>query len=81
MQMKYDLLLDYVGIIKKNIKDFAKIAKCLHKLTEKGRPFVWSNECQDVFDMLKQKLISFLVIGHPDFLRSSSLIQMQAKIL
>lgn len=55
------------GYYRKFIKDFAKIVKYLHKLTAKWRPFVWSNECQDTFDMLRPMLMSSSALGHPDF--------------
>ncbi len=47
--------------------DFATIAKPLHRLTEKGREFVWTTECQSAFDTLKQRLISAPVLAYPDF--------------
>jgi hypothetical protein len=52
---------------RKFIENFAKIAKCLHRLTEKGRNFVWDNECHNAFLKLKEKLTSTPVLGHPDF--------------
>lgn len=58
--------LGLCGYYRKFIKDFSKIAKCLHKLTEKGRPFVWDNDCQVAFDLLKHKLTTSPVLGHPD---------------
>nr|VZI43825.1 unnamed protein product [Spirometra erinaceieuropaei] len=38
------------------IADFAGIARPLHRLTEKGRRFLWSEECQTAFDDLKARL-------------------------
>ena len=49
------------------IKNFAKIAKPLHKLTEKSAPFLWTAECQLAFDNLKQSLTSAPVLAHPDY--------------
>lgn len=54
--------LGLCGYYRKFIKDFSKIAKCLHKLTEKGRPFVWDNDCQVAFDLLKHKLTTSPVL-------------------
>nr|XP_034338992.1 uncharacterized protein LOC117693065 [Crassostrea gigas] len=58
--------LGLCGYYRKFIKDFSKIAKCLHRLTEKGRPFVWDNDCQVAFDLLKHKPTTSPALGHPD---------------
>lgn len=58
--------LGLCGYYRKFIKDFSKIANCIHKLTEKGLPFVWDNNCQAAFDLLKHKLTTSPVSGHPD---------------
>lgn len=47
------------------VKDFAQIAKPLHKLTEKDRPFVWTAECQSAFDELKRLLTSSPILAYP----------------
>ena len=39
MSKNYGHLWDSVGIIENSFKNFSKLAKCLHKLTEKGRKF------------------------------------------
>lgn len=49
------------------IKDFSTIAKPLTTLTEKNRPFLWDNTCQQAFDSLKTALSSAPVLAHPDF--------------
>lgn len=59
--------LGLCGYYRKFIENFAKTAKCLHRLTEKGRNFVWNTECHDAFQKLKEKLTSAPVLGHPDF--------------
>ncbi|BHF79421.1 hypothetical protein SprV_0702254100 [Sparganum proliferum] len=38
------------------IRDFAGIARPLHRLTEKGREFRWTDECQAAFDELRTRL-------------------------
>lgn len=48
------------------IKDFAKIAKCLHILTGKNQEWNWTHECDAAFETLKQKLISAPILGYPD---------------
>lgn len=49
------------------IKDFSTIAKPLTTLTEKNRPFLWDNTCQQAFETLKTALSSAPVLAHPDF--------------
>ena len=50
------------------MKDFAHIASPLHALTEKGREWVWSKECNDAFFDLKKCLVfSPIVLTLPDF--------------
>jgi hypothetical protein len=43
--------MGFCGYYRKFIQNFSKLAKCLHKLTEKGRKFEWTNECQSAFPM------------------------------
>jgi transposase InsO family protein len=47
------------------VKDFSKIVKPMTQLTEKGRPFTWSSECETAFQTLKQALISPSIMGFP----------------
>ena len=46
------------------VKDYAKIAKPLNDLLKKNMPFVWSNECEEAFEILKTKLITPPILGH-----------------
>lgn len=47
-------------------KGFAEIARPLHQLTEKGKRFVWGEECQESFQRLKASFISAPVLAYPD---------------
>ena len=49
------------------VKDYAKLASPLHKLTWKGEKFVWSDSCQVAFDKLKHALVSAPILAFPDF--------------
>ena len=49
------------------IKDFAQIAKPLHKLTERTSSFLWTTECQKSFEILRHLLSSPLILSYPDF--------------
>ena len=52
---------------RKFIKDFATIAKLLHRLTERDRPFSWMKDCASAFAELKLRLISTPILTYPDF--------------
>lgn len=49
------------------IKGFAQIASPLNKLTSKKEKFVWSPQCQQAFETLKEKLVSAPILAYPDF--------------
>ena len=51
------------------IKDFATIAKPLHKLTEKKQSFKWTYECQQAFAQLKHLLTTAPILALPDWSR------------
>ena len=44
---------------------FCDNPRSLHKLTEKGKPYAWPDECQNSFDKLKEMLTSAPVLGYP----------------
>lgn len=51
----------FVGLAsfyKKFIRNFSYIARPLTLLTRKNQPFIWTTECQNAFNLLKQKLTS-----------------------
>lgn len=49
------------------VRDFATIAAPLHRLTEKGKTFVWDERCNEAFTTLKQRLVSAPVLAYPQF--------------
>ena len=49
------------------ILGFADIAKPLHRLTSKEEPFVWTSECSQAFEKLKNCLCEAPTLAHPDF--------------
>ena len=51
------------------IKDFATMAKPLHRLTEKGVPFTWTLECEQAFNFLKTQLTSAPILALPNWSR------------
>ena len=49
------------------VPSFARIARPLHHLTKKDAEFVWTGECEEAFQRLKQLLITAPVLAYPDF--------------
>ena len=45
----------------------------MHKLTEKGRPYVWTEECQTAFEKLKKHLTEAPILAFPDFSKDFTL--------
>jgi len=50
------------------VEDLLKILqkKPLHNLTRKNIKFLWTNECENAFKELKKRLITSLILLHPD---------------
>ena len=59
--------IGFTSYYRKFIKNFVSIAAPLHKLTNKYARFVWSQQCQEAFDLLWESLISAPILCHPDF--------------
>jgi hypothetical protein len=49
------------------VPKFSKVAAPLHKLLKKDVRFDWNEEQENVFQTLKQKLISQLMLQYLDF--------------
>lgn len=58
--------LGLAGYYRRFIKDFSKIAGTMTQLTKKDVKFVWSEECQQAFVELKNRLTSAPVLTIPD---------------
>nr|GFA42061.1 reverse transcriptase domain-containing protein [Tanacetum cinerariifolium] len=59
--------LGHAGFYRRFIQDFSKIARPMTHLLEKETPFVFSKECVDAFDTLKQKLTKASILVVPDW--------------
>ena len=58
--------LGHAGFYRRFIPDFSKIAQSLTELLANDVPFVFSDECLDAFEKLKQALRTAPVIQPPD---------------
>ncbi|KAK3728347.1 hypothetical protein QZH41_002178 [Actinostola sp. cb2023] len=50
---------------RKFTKGFAEIARPLYRLTEKGKDFVWTEECDEAFSQLKTALTTAPILAYP----------------
>jgi hypothetical protein len=57
----------FANYYRRFIKNFAQLARPLHRLTEQGVPFKWTDHCQEAFDQLRTRLCSAPVLAYPDF--------------
>ncbi|TPX38827.1 hypothetical protein SeLEV6574_g07598 [Synchytrium endobioticum] len=58
--------LGFLNFYRKFIKDFSKIALPLTRLTRDDQPYVWSDECQRSFSLLKSLVTESPVLRIPD---------------
>ena len=59
--------LGLASFYRRFILDFAQISSPLTDLTHKGRQFVWTDDCEEAFNSLKQALTSPPLLAYPDF--------------
>ncbi|GET57228.1 enzymatic polyprotein, putative [Rhizophagus irregularis DAOM 181602=DAOM 197198] len=59
---------------RKFVKNFSKIARPISDLRKKGVPFIWGREQQEAFEKLKEKLIQYPILRHPDWKKEFLLI-------
>jgi hypothetical protein len=60
------IFLCFANFYRRFIKDFAKIATPLTKLTKKDGPFFWDAACREAFESLKKAFISAPTLRHFD---------------
>ncbi|GJQ93512.1 putative reverse transcriptase domain-containing protein [Tanacetum coccineum] len=58
--------LGLAGYYKRFIKDFSKIAKSLTILTQKNKKYIWGEDQESAFQLLKWKLCEALVLVLPE---------------
>ena len=59
--------LGVLGYQRPFIKNFAAIARPLHDLTKKDKPFIWTQECTNALEQLIQAVTSEPVLYQPDW--------------
>ncbi|GJW34059.1 reverse transcriptase domain-containing protein [Tanacetum coccineum] len=63
--------LGLAGYYRRFIKDFSKIAKTLTELTQKNKKYIWGEDQESAFQLLKQKLCEATILalqeGNDDF--------------
>ncbi|KAJ8384485.1 hypothetical protein AAFF_G00205060 [Aldrovandia affinis] len=47
------------------VQDFATIARPLHRLTDRGQPYIWDDPCAQAFNALQTALITAPVLAYP----------------
>ena len=67
-------VLGLCSYYRKFVKDFSRIAKPLNNLLKKESEFVWKEEHQKAFEMLKKKLIQSPILQYPDYNKEFILI-------
>ncbi|GJU01092.1 putative reverse transcriptase domain-containing protein [Tanacetum coccineum] len=58
--------LGLVGYYQRFIKDFSKIAKSLTELTQKNKKYIWGEDQDSAFQLLKQKLCEAPILALPE---------------
>jgi hypothetical protein len=61
------IMLGHTGYYRKFIKGYAQITTPMEKLLKKDCQFGWTDECQQSFDMLKQKMVTVPILVFPDW--------------
>ena len=54
------------GFYRKFVPFYANITNCLTKLVRKGTKFMWSEQCNNAFNILKEELSKLLSLQFPD---------------
>lgn len=64
----------FCNYYRKFIKGFAEITVPLNQLCRKNIPFVWTTECEQSFQELKNKLVSPPILQYPNFSEENEFI-------
>ncbi|GJR49311.1 putative nucleotidyltransferase, ribonuclease H [Tanacetum coccineum] len=64
--MEVRQFLGLAGYYQRFIKDFLKIAKSLTELTQKNKKYIWGEDQESAFQLLKQKLCEAPILALPE---------------
>ena len=64
-QTELRTFLGFVGYYRRFCPEFATIAKPLNRLTAKGATFTWGCEEQEAYELLRQSMLTALVLAYP----------------
>ena len=59
--------LGHIGYYIKFIKGYAQITVPMEKLLKHDAKFIWTEECQQSFDLLKEKMVTVPILVFPDW--------------
>ena len=74
------IYLGFVGYYRKFIPKYSDIAKPLTELTKLDVPFVWTDQCQKAFELLKEYLLKEPILVYPDTSKPYTLYTDASKI-
>lgn len=60
-------LVAFANYYRKFVPQFAQKTHCLNQLTRRNVPFIWTEECQKSFDLIRTALMTPPVLEFPDF--------------
>ena len=63
------IFLGHIGYYRKFIRQYSDIAYPLEELLRAKIPYIWTNECQQAFEILKRKLVEAPILKFPDWSR------------
>jgi hypothetical protein len=67
------IFLGLAGYYQRFIPNFSKVSKPITELMKKGTKYVWSKDCDDVFQTLKKFLTTSPLLAQPDIDKSFDL--------
>ncbi|GJY47646.1 putative reverse transcriptase domain-containing protein [Tanacetum coccineum] len=77
--------LGLAGYYQRFIKDFSKIAKSLTELTQKNKKYIWGEDQESAFQLLKQKLCEAPILalpeGNDDFVGLGAVLMQREKVI
>ena len=62
--------LGMAGYYRKFVQNYSELARPLYDLTKKDASFIWTDDCQQSFQKLKDALVGDRVLAFPDFTKT-----------